>query len=282
MDEQQQDSHFARSMFTRVDRHAKAYADTDLYPFLAKNWPERRREGEQDLLDSFNRHVEAVIAGYDPPGIRRRSDSLLFARAYADLGKTSDSDAQVVLEVLLALFAAEVEYRGPLKLSRTQSRRLAEVYEQIGGTLAQDLPGHAALAFRRAWSLYRQDGDTDAEDRCGLSLVRARRWGQPIRWRRCVGYFSDLVCGYGYRPYRMLLWIFLQVALSIAVVRSLSTASTLSIVYDCAMNYLNPLGPADTAGLEGTDQLVFVVEAYAGVLSTSVFFALLVRRWFRL
>ncbi|PXX65583.1 hypothetical protein DFR70_104648 [Nocardia tenerifensis] len=269
-------------MFTRVDRSARAYADEELHRFLAQKWDVRRREGEQALLDSFTKHVEAIVAKYDPPGIRRRSDSLLFARGYARLDQTAGPSGQVSPEVLVALFAAEVEYRGPLRLSRTQSRRLAEVYELIGTALAPVLPSHAALAFQRAWSLFRQDGDTDAEDRCGLSLARARRRAQPIRWRRGVGYFSDLVCGYGYRPYRMLLWIVLQVGLSIVIVRWLSTASTVTVVYDCAMNYLNPLSSSDTAGLQGAAQLVFVVQAYAGVLSTSVFFALLVRRWFRL
>ncbi|WP_433660588.1 hypothetical protein ACQPW1_48050 [Nocardia sp. CA-128927] len=265
VDEHQQESPFARAMFTRVDRSARAYADEELHQFLAMKWEVRRREGEQELLDSFTRNVEAIVAKYDPPGIRRRSDSLLFARGYARLGQAGGPTPS---DVLVALFAAEVEYRGPLRLSRTQSRRLAEVYEQIGGLLIPLLPSHAALAFRRAWSLFRQDGDTDAEDRCGLNLARARRRAQPVRWRRFVGHFSDLLCGYGYRPYRMLLWIVLQVALSIAIVRVLSTASTISVVYDCAMNYLNPLSSGDTAGLAGADQLVFVVQAYAGVLST--------------
>lgn len=274
------------SLFTWVDRRARAYADRQLHPFLAKKGADRRRIGERELLDSFNKHVEAVVAECNRPqtrlGTRPYSDGLLFARSYATLDRSLDPRAPVSPEVLVALLGAEVEYRGPLRLSRTQNRKLAEVFEQLGDALARGLPGHATLAFRRAWSLYRQDEDNHAEDRCSLKLARARRRAQPARWRRAVSYFPDLVCGYGYRPYQMLLWIVLQVIVSIAFVRALSPAPTLTVVYDCAMNYLNPLGPSDTAGLVGTDRILFVVQAYLGAVSMDVFFALLVRRWFRL
>ncbi|WP_225727908.1 MULTISPECIES: hypothetical protein [unclassified Nocardia] len=286
VDEQQEESPFVRSMSTRVDRRTTAYAAA-VDQFLARPLAERRRIGEQRLLDSFTGHVESVLAQYDPPGVRRKSDSLVFGRIYAsgysDTALVTDGDQPTVSPHLLAaLLAAEIEFRGPLRLSRTQNRQLAEIYERIGDTMMRALPGHAALAFRRAASLYRQDEDVDADDRCSLNLSRARRRAQPVRWRRVGSLFPDLLCGYGYRPFRMLGWIALQVLLCFAVVRELSDAPTIEIVYDCLVNYLNPLGPGDTAGLEGAQKLVFGVEAYAGAVTMSVFFALLVRRWFRL
>ncbi|MBF6174061.1 hypothetical protein [Nocardia blacklockiae] len=286
MDEQQQDSPFVRSMSTRVARRATAYSHA-VDRFLAGTATESPRPDEQQLLDLFTAHVESVVARYDPPGIRRNSDSLVFRRLYAEsrqprTPRLPRGGRVVTPELLAALLAAEVEYRGPLRLSRAQTRNLAEIYERLGDTLTTVLPAHAALAFRRAASLYRQDEDTDGEDRCNLELARARRRAQPVRWRRIASLFPDLLCGYGYRPFRMLIWMALQLLFFTAVVRLLSTQATMTIVYECLTNYLNPLGPDDTAGLQGAKRLVFVVEAYTGLLTTSVFFALLVRRWFRL
>ncbi len=286
MDERQQDSPFVRSMSTRVERRATSYAAA-VDQFLAGTPTEPPRTDEQQLLDSFTAHVESVVARYDPPGIRRNSDSLVFRRIYAAARQPRTTrplrgERIVSPELLGALLAAEVEYRGPLRLSRAQTRNLAEIYERLGDTLTTVLPAHAALAFRRAASLYRQDEDVDGEDRCNLELARARRRAQPIRWRRVANLFPDLLCGYGYRPFRMLIWMALQLLFFTTIVRALSTQSTMTIIYECLTNYLNPLGPDDTAGLEGVERLVFVVEAYTGLLTTSVFFALLVRRWFRL
>lgn len=279
VDEQQQGSPFVRSMSTRVARRASSYAAV-VDRFLAEPAAARRRAGEQELLDSLNRNVESLVVQYDPPSIRRNSDSLVFGHIYSSIPRSAQRIA-VSPELLAALLAAEVEYRGPLRLSRTQNRQLAEVYERLGTAMAVLLPGHAALAFRRGGSLYRQDEDSDGEDRCSLNLARSRRRAQPVWLRRFGGFLPDLLCGYGYRPYRILIWVFVQVVACTAVVRALSTESTLSIVYDCCTNFLNPLGPGDTAGLEGAERFVFVVEAYAGTLTTSVFFALMVRRWFR-
>ncbi|BCK57132.1 hypothetical protein NWFMUON74_49040 [Nocardia wallacei] len=286
MDERQQDSPFVRSMSTRVERRATSYAAA-VDQFLAGTPTEPPRTDEQQLLDSFTAHVESVVARYDPPGIRRNSDSLVFRRIYAAARQPRTTrplrgERIVSPELLAALLAAEVEYRGPLRLSRAQTRNLAEIYERLGDTLTTVLPAHAALAFRRAASLYRQDEDVDGEDRCNLELARARRRAQPVRWRRVANLFPDLLCGYGYRPFRMLIWMALQLLFFTTIVRALSTQSTMTIIYECLTNYLNPLGPDDTAGLEGVERLVFVVEAYTGLLTTSVFFALLVRRWFRL
>lgn len=280
VDEQQQGSPFVRSMSIRVARRATACA-AEVDQFLAAPPVQRRRTGEQHLLDLLNRNVESLVAQYDPPSIRRNGDSLVFGRVYAAVPRSVARGAAVPAEILAALLAAEVEYRGPLRLSRAQNRQLAEVYERLGTALAELLPGHAALAFRRGGSLYRQDEDTDGEDRCSLNLARSRRRAQPAWLRRVGGWFPDLLCGYGYRPYRILIWVLVQVIACAIVVRLLSTESTLEIVYDCCTNFLNPLGPGDTAGLEGGERFVFVAEAYGGTLTTSVFFALMVRRWFR-
>ncbi|MGW4353961.1 hypothetical protein ACWELJ_17930 [Nocardia sp. NPDC004582] len=278
-------SPFVADMSMRIERHADTYGES-ITEFLAQPHGLRRRATEQPLLDLFTRHTEAVVATYDPPGIRRAGDSLVFGHLYAPAIRRPagpDPQAVPVNQLLAALIAAEVEYRGPLRLSRTQNRLLAEAYERLGRPLVQaGLPGHAALAYRRAGSLYRIDEDTDAEDRCGLALARARRQAQPQAWRRLGGLVPDLVCGYGYRPFRMLWFVVFQLLVFTGAVALRAEQPVAVTVYQVLMNYLNPLGVGDTDHLRVGGRAVFVTEAYTGAVTMSVFFALLVRRWFRL
>lgn len=275
-------SPFVAAMSTRIERHADAYAE-DITEFLAQPRTLRRHATEQPLLDTFTRHVEAVVATYDPPGIRRVGDSLVFGHLYATALRATDEHPTTPTVLLTALLAAEVEFRGPLRLSRTQNRQLAETYERLGRPLtAAGLPAHAALAYQRAGGLYRADEDTDAEDRCGLAVARAKRLAQPIWWRRVGGLFPDLVCGYGYRPFRMLFWIALQLAVFGVLIAVVSDGPFTTSIYQSMVNYLNPLGPGDTENLRTGGRAVYITESFLGTVTTSVFFALLVRRWFRL
>ncbi|MEC3914235.1 hypothetical protein [Nocardia sp. CDC160] len=269
----------------RIERHAATYAES-VTEFLEQPHGLRRRATEQPLLDLFTRHTEAVVATYDPPGIRRAGDSLVFTHLYAPVLEhtaTASPQALPVTVLLTALIAAEVEFRGPLRLSRTQNRLLAEAYERVGPPLVQaGLPAHAALAYRRAGSLYRIDEDTDAEDRCGLALARARRLAQPVGWKRVGGLVPDLICGYGYRPFRMLWFVACQLLVFVLAVLLRADQPPAVTVFQVLMNYLNPLGVGDTTNLRVGGRAIFVVESYLGAVTMSVFFALLVRRWFRL
>ncbi len=276
-------SPFVADMSTRVKRHAAEHTKP-VVTFLDQPNRLRHNHTEQPLLDDLARRVEAVLATYDPPGIRREGDSLVFSHLYGLALRPPEPDHAPELKVLLAaLIAAEVEFRGPLRLSRTQNHELAATYERLGRPLIDaGLPGHAALAFQRAQGLFRADEDTDAEDRCGLARARARRLAQPALWRRWGGLFPDLVCGYGYRPFRMLFWIALQLAVFTAAVSLVSDKSFYTDFYQVLVNYLNPLGPGDTEHLRTGGRTLMVTESYLGSVTMSVFFALLVRRWFRL
>ncbi|WP_326312807.1 hypothetical protein [Nocardia sp. CDC153] len=278
-------SPFVADMSMRIERHAATYAE-GVTEFLEQPHRLRRRATEQPLLDLFTRHTEAVVATYDPPGIRRAGDSLVFTHLYAPVLEhtaTASAETLPVAVLLAALIAAEVEFRGPLRLSRTQNRLLAEAYERLGPPLVQaGLPAHAALAYRRAGSLYRIDEDTDAEDRCGLALARARRLAQPVGWKRVGGLVPDLICGYGYRPFRMLWFVACQLLVFVVAVLLRADQPPAVTVFQVLMNYLNPLGVGDTENLRVGGRAIFVIESYLGAVTMSVFFALLVRRWFRL
>lgn len=277
-------SPFVASVSTRIQRRATEYAaeaDQRLESISVAFDP----TAEQALLDSFMAHVDSVVTGYDPPGIRRRDAGLVFTHLYATAREVRqrDDEFRAPRALLTALLAAEVEFRGPLRLSRTQKGLLAEVYERLGLTLAAiGLPAHAALALRRAGGLYRQNEDLDDADRCGLALARARCQAMPPGWRRSGNQFSDLVCGYGYRPFRLLGWIAVQMLVFTVAVLLLTGGPPLTALYLCMTSYLNPLGPGDTENLRNGSRWLFIVESWVGTVSMSVFFALLVRRWFRL
>lgn len=278
-------SAYVRTMTIRIDRHADAYAH-EVADYFTRIQTGAERPDEQPLLDSFNAHVEKIVADYDPTEIGQRGDSLVFAHIYATTDQhvvDDDELRRTPIESLTALLAAEVEFRGPRKLSRTQNMQLAENYEWLGHNLAETgLPGHAALAFLRAAGMHALNEDVDAQDRCGLALARARRQATYPPWRRSVGWASDLLCGYGYRPFRLLGWIAgLLVVFTFALYEVSDLTLTTSLHY-CLLNFLNPVGLGDLDKIGTPGRVLLVTEAYAGIVSSSVFFALLVRRWFRL
>ncbi|MFC8044644.1 hypothetical protein [Nocardia sp. NPDC057353] len=269
-----------------IDRHAAVYC-RELARYYDSVADGATRPDERPLLDSFNNHVERTVAGYDPAQIEQSGDSLVFDHIY-DVARQvvidDDELERTPIESLTALLAAEVEFRGPRKLSRTQSMLLAEIYERLGHSLVEtDVPGHAALAFQRAQFLHQANEDLDAQDRCGLALARARRRARYPRWRRAPGWATDLLCGYGYRPFRLLIWIGIFVGLCALTLYSTSDVPLLRACYLCVINFLNPIvGEEDPIEITTIGKVVLVAEAYTGLVASSVFFALLVRRWFRL
>ncbi|WP_040781762.1 hypothetical protein [Nocardia pneumoniae] len=285
---------FGNSPDIWIDQHATGYAQ-EVADYLDELSAGTRQPDEKPLLDSFNNHVEKVVTAFDHTKIKHRGDSLLFSDIYAAADDNTAMDEvlqRAHVELLMALLAAEVELRGPLSLSRTQNIRLAEIYEDLGHRLLAAtppgrraktfLPGHAAMAFLRASGLHALNEDVDAQDRCGLALARARRSATYPAWRRGVGWVSDLLCGYGYRPFRLLGWITAQLVLfTVALWLSTSLPITTAL-HMCLINFLNPVGLGDLQEVGRIGRGLLMIEAYAGIVSTSVFFALLVRKWFRL
>ncbi|MGW4092969.1 hypothetical protein [Nocardia sp. NPDC004750] len=269
-------SPFVASVSTRITRRADEYtAELD-----------RGERSEQTELEQFAAHAEAILADYDPPSARRHSDSLVFRHLYAAARQPIPDEAgwRVPSAIPAALLAAELEFRGPLRLSSRQNTMLAEVYEQLGAQLsAARLPGHAALAYRRGAALYRMNEDDEAQDRCGLRLARARTLALPPGRRRWTGQLSYVLCGYGYRPFWLLGWVAVQLVLfTVAALALNGNPSPAATVYTCVTSFINPLGPGDTEDLRPIARPLFAVEAWMGTVSMSVFFALLVRKWFRM
>jgi hypothetical protein len=266
---------FARSIATAVTRRADVYAEA----VEAARIEGELRERETELLDQFERYTADVLDRSLPPGPRNR-ESLLFARIYDTRDASAGQERRG--ELLTKLMAAEVESRGPLRLTQAQNERLATIFERLGSLLlGHDLLLHAALAFDRAAGLFRLLGDEPARDRCLYARTRARQKAASRGWGKTVSAISWALCGYGYKPYWLLGWVLFQLVFFSAALLVTAHASFWPSLYMSLTNYLNPLGVGDTEQLGSVGRIILVAESYGGSISLSVFFALLVRRWFR-
>jgi hypothetical protein len=192
-------------------------------------------------------------------------------------------DEPAYLALMAALYAAEVEHRGPLRLSQIQTKELASEFETLGNALLrQRLPRHAALAFDHAGFQYLQIGEHDARDRCLYSRARTLGRIRPRGWRKAVDTIAWITAGYGLRPYRLLSWIGVQLVVFGTILSAISRDPVITIIYMTLVNYLNMLGIGDTNTLSHSAWLILAAEGYTGAVTSSVFFALLVRRWFRI
>jgi hypothetical protein len=250
------------------------------------------RADEAELVNRFESTTAKVLDDYvrDVPREPRKTDALVFHALYqaatpqtvADTDRLDSDEHENLRTLLAALLAAEAEANGPLRLTTAQTLRLARIAERLGHELRRRrLPLHAALAFTRAAALNQAADDQGARDRCVLAGLRARHQAREPGIAKARETAADWLCGYGYEPYRLLGWgAFQLVAFSLVFILGFGT-SVANGTYVALVNYLNPLG-SDEAGLSKAARIPLLVESYAGLISTSVFFALIVRRWFRL
>ncbi len=237
-------------------------------------------------LNDLDKDIEALLDDTEPLIRARQSAKLRFGPLYEQVStvRADDEPWRRRQPLIAGLIAAEVEFRGPLRLSPTQNALLATQYEKLAAALARHaLPVHAVRAWTGAMELHRRAHNSDAEDRCGLALARARRATLAPGRQRGVSAAADLVCGYGYRPFRLLGWVVAQIAICTGLAVLLAGSKPLTdVVYLGILTFLNPLDPGNVTGMEPQAKVLFAVEACLGTVSMSVFFALLVRRWFRL
>lgn len=269
-------SDFVASMSTAITRRADMYVE--VLSEATKNG--KIPFAESELLERFEGYVNDILDRYIPPGPRVRSN-LVFSRMYTTATNKPVTDSRRAL--IAGLLAAETENRGPLRLTQAQTARLAEVFERLGrGLSAEKLPGHAALAFERASLAYLQLGDHLSRDRCLYARACARHRTRRRGWTKLLETVSKVLSGYGFRPYRLLGWACVQLVVFSIVLDLISPGPAARNAYMVAINYVNLLGVGDTTNLPHGAWVLFIVEGYTGALTTSVFFALLVRRWFRL
>ncbi|RJQ76681.1 hypothetical protein D5S17_17620 [Pseudonocardiaceae bacterium YIM PH 21723] len=264
-----------RRLCVIVEGRASTYAD-EVEAALNRG---QLRQREAELLDEFEQYTAKILdrlASRQWPKVH----DLVFRDLYMQAPDPVDSERRRML--LVALLAAEVEFNAPLKLTQVQNKELAEILEMLGHScVAEELYLHAAEAFERAAELHLLTSDGLARDRALYRQNMARQRIEPALYRRCVQWMSWVTCGYGYKPYRLLWWVLAQIVVFGVLILLSAPADTFDNVVLVLTNYLNPAGNGDTKDLGYTARVLLTAEAYAGALSVNVFFALLVRRWFR-
>jgi hypothetical protein len=267
-----QDRDSLNPLVTAVVRRGHRYADT------VEEREEELPAVEGDLLDMFEGYANDVLEQYSPASARRTS-GLVFESMYEEAGKPPVGERR--RSILIALLAAEVEVHGPFRLTRAQNEGLADIFFELGKALeTEKLFKHAELAYDRAASNYLLSGDAGLRDESLMRQKRCQHLVSPRGLRRGLQSISWLAAGYGYRPYRLLICVVAQLVLFVGVLAIIARGTNVT-PYAVLVNYLNPLGPQDADGVHTFGKVLLVAESYAGAVSLNVFFALLVRRWFR-
>jgi hypothetical protein len=182
-----------------------------------------------------------------------------------------------------ALLAAEAEIQGKFQLRDNANLRLADMLERLGAAFREvGLPWHAERAYQLAAERHRQRRDLRSQDRCLLKETLARHAAEDRGLTKAGTFLGYWLVGFGYLPFRLLRWAGAQLVLFTVLLWVVTPWSVgmAQVAHMCLLDYLNPLGISDVAALNVPGKSLLVAESYAGTISTSVFFALLVRRWF--
>ena len=229
---------------------------------------------------SFDECVTRVLEKYGSEFAR--SGSLVVGQRSAELRIARFAYDDPRARDVALLLAAELDFCGPLHAR--QNIALAEIFEDLGNSLSTSgLIDLEALAFRRAARLYALCEDRRGEERCGIRFERANTAATRSLPRKAAGRAAFLLCGYGYRPSYLLGWVIALVAVCTVLGLLLEgDAAWTTTVYLAVTAFLDPVAPGDIRSMEGAAHPLFAVESWIGAISMSVFFALLVRKWFRL
>lgn len=236
---------------------------------------------EEDLLVCLDAYLPSLVSEFNQqvPPPRERGGSLALEKEYYEWRRTSGDPEARRRSLIRAFLATETERRGQFRLSHTQNGRIADHYSAIGEEfLALEMPGHAALAFESAADLYLPLQQKSKREQALLNWRRARHRARPRTAFRLFEAFYDAVCGYGYRPFRMLGWMGLTLAVFSVAVWLCGPAGYVRSLHGCLINFLNPLSFGDLDGhFSGAAQTLLVAESYLGSISMAIFFAFLVR-----
>lgn len=249
-------------------------------------------EQREVQLREFSDLVTGALHRYDVESLVDRyanRDSFQSLYDSASLADPQRPGARVGL--LTALVAAHVEAQGALRLTADRSLALAGLLGRLGSALERNgLPLYAALAYDRAARLYLEIDEHAARDDRLFDAARARRRATPMGFGRIRRTLSAALVGYGYRPYRLLGWCVAQLAVAFTVIELLppghsgkagETAPWDEKLFITVQDFINPIGVGDTEKLSRGSWIVLAAESYLGAVSAAVFFALLLRKWFR-
>ncbi|MEY9935628.1 hypothetical protein ABH926_010310 [Catenulispora sp. GP43] len=246
---------------------------------------DRAEEGllsEEELLELLDGYLPPLIYAFDTqvPPPRERGGALALQKEFYEWRGTTTGDLEARrAAVIRSYLASETERRGQFRLSRSQNGRIAAHYDALGEEfLALGLPGHAVLVFQVAADLYASLQQKSRRQRSLLSGRRAQHEARTHSALRFLDAAYDAICGYGYRPFRMLGWMVLTLAVFSVVVWLTGSPGYAESLHACLIDFLNPLGLGDVEGIfSGTAQILLIIESYIGSISMAIFFAFLVR-----
>ena len=237
---------------------------------------------EEELLELLDSYLSDLVHAFDSkvPPPRERRGALALEPEYYEWRKITSGDPETRrAAVIRSYLATETERRGQFRISRSQNLRLADHFDAMGTEfLALGMPGHAALAYQSAADQYLPLQQKSRRQRALLNWRRAQHMARPSGVSRFFEGLYDGICGYGYRPFRMLGWMAVTlVAFSVAVWLCGRADYTKSL-YTCLVDFLNPLsfGELDNA-FSGAAQVLMVIESYVGTVSMAIFFAFLIK-----
>ncbi|WP_194915438.1 hypothetical protein [Catenulispora rubra] len=252
------------------------------YELRYRDRTEEGEDGEEELLELLDSYLPDLVYAFDSkvPPPRERRGALALEKEYYEWRKITSGDPETRRSaVIRSYLATETERRGQFRISRSQNGRLAEHFEAMGEEfIALGMPGHAALAYESAADLYLPLQQKPRRERALLNWRRARHLARPSGFQRFFEGLYDGLCGYGYRPFRMLGWMAVTLAVFSVVVWLSGGPGYVKSLHGCLIDFLNPLTFGDLdPNFRGTAQVFLIIESYVGTISMSIFFAFLVR-----
>lgn len=241
----------------------------------------RLPQREEELLERLDGYLPPLVYAFDSqvPPPRERGGNLALEKEYYEWRQTSGAADARRQGAVRAYLATETERRGQFSLNRAQNARMAAHFDEMGAEFRDlGLPGHAALAYENAADIHlwlRQNAD---RRRSLLNRRRVLRQTRPSALRRFGEALYDAVCGYGYRPFRMLGWMAAAVIAFSLAVWACGPSGFGRSAHGCLLDFLNPLAFRDLdPDFGAAAKVLLVIESYLGSISTAIFFALLVR-----
>ena len=243
-------------------------------------------------LREFGDLITGALNRYDAESVVDRDANRLAFQSLYDSAPLADPErGGARVRLLTALVAAHVEAQGALRLTADRSLTLAGYLGRLGSALERNgLPLYAVLAYNRAARLCLEIDEHAVRDDRLFDAARARRRAAPMGVSRVRQTLSAALVGYGYRPYRLLAWCAAQLVVAFAVIqvlppgraaKAVGTAPWDEKLFITVQDFINPIGVGDTEKLSRLSWIVLAAESYLGAVSAAVFFALLLRRWFR-
>lgn len=283
---------FARPLAAQIEHHMVELSDGLL---AAGTVRAALRDAERASLGNFENVLALALGSYRPtPPTSRGIGRLVFQPLYdkvrvanATYVEGKSSRRAYLCSVMAALMAAETEALGPLRLTRVQTGKLAWVLTEVGDALKRlGILTYAAEAYDRAARLHLDNDDNTRRDQCLRLKAAAQHKALPYGGKRFVQMLNDVLFGYGFAPYRVLGWMVAQLMVASTILVALPrhthpNPGFQGTLYIGLQDFVNPMGLGDTAGLSHWALTVLVIESYLGLMSSSVFFALLLRKWFR-